>query len=309
MTEAKATKRDEKQHLTPQQVWDRAVRSATRGGLTGAAAQACNVFTLMWLRTVMNYQMANGGSMTGTIKLMYKEGGVPRFYRGIIPALIQSPISRFGDTFANAGALAILEDVNMWMGLKTACASVAAGGMRILLMPIDAWKTNKQVHGGGGLQALGQKMKTNGVLCLWHGGVAQATATAVGHWPWFYTYNSLDHHLGWKDGTFGQRTLRAAAIGIAASFVSDVSSNSLRVLKTYRQTSKVPIGYLQALLEIRAKDGLFGMNGLFLRGLQTRIVSHGINSMVFTVLWKWMQHASEEKKGKASTGGDEAPGH
>ena len=49
--------------------------------------------------------MAKGGTMLSTIKLLYKEGGVPRFYRGLVPALIQSPISRFGDTFANAGVL------------------------------------------------------------------------------------------------------------------------------------------------------------------------------------------------------------
>ena len=34
---------------------------------------------------------------------------------------------------------------------------------------------------------------------------------------------------------------------------------------------------------------VLGWNGLFLRGLQTRIVSHGVNSMVFTVAWKLLQ--------------------
>lgn len=31
--------------------------------------------------------------------------------------------------------------------------------MRILLMPIDAWKTNKQVHGGAGLSTLLKKAR------------------------------------------------------------------------------------------------------------------------------------------------------
>jgi hypothetical protein len=35
----------------------------------------------MWLRTTMNYQYANGGSLTNAITTLYKEGGVPRFYR------------------------------------------------------------------------------------------------------------------------------------------------------------------------------------------------------------------------------------
>jgi len=268
---------------------DQAMKAATKGGVTGAAAQAVNVFALMWMRTTMNYQMAKGGDMIPTIKLLYKEGGIPRFYRGIIPALVQSPIARFGDTFANAGALSIMQDVNVPIAVKTAVASGAAGGIRILLMPLDAWKTNKQVHGGSGLSSLLTKVKTSGVSSLFHGSIAQASATAVGHWPWFVTYNYLDEYLGWKQGTVMQKTCRSATIGLCASFVSDVSSNSLRVLKTYRQTSTTPISYAKAFAEIRAKDGLFGYNGLFFRGLTTRIVSHGINSMVFTVVWKWFQ--------------------
>ena len=177
-------------------IFQRALGSAIEGGITGAAAQAVNVITLMWLRTVMNVQMANGGSMMGTIKLLYKEGGVPRFYRGLVPALIGSPLSRFGDTFANAGALAATEHIDAPIFVKTALASVSAGGMRIFLLPIDAWKTNKQVHGKSGLQGLLDKARQvpnrsianlYGWNVLWHGALASATATAVGHWPWFGT--------------------------------------------------------------------------------------------------------------------------
>lgn len=54
-------------------------------------------------------------------------------------------MSRFGDTAANAGALAALEGVDIPVSLKTACASLSAGLFRILLMPIDALKTSLQV--------------------------------------------------------------------------------------------------------------------------------------------------------------------
>eukprot|EP00041_Stephanoeca_diplocostata_P033922 m.1136251 g.1136251 ORF g.1136251 m.1136251 type:complete len:308 (+) comp24430_c1_seq26:433-1356(+) len=281
-------------------LFHKAANRALRGGFTGAAAQGINVFTLMWLRTTMNYQMANGGTMISTIKILFKEGGIPRFYRGLIPALIGSPLSRFGDTFANAGALAATEHLDIPIAAKTLVASGCAGGMRIFLMPIDAWKTNKQVHGGAGLAHLAAKAKAYpnrgfgnlyGWTVLWHGGLAQATATAVGHWPWFVTYNYLDSYLPWNTPTTAplQKVSRNAVIGLAASFVSDVSSNGVRVLKTYRQTSTVPIGYIAAFKQIVAKDGLFGWNGLLFRGLQTRIVSHGINSMVFTVAWKALQ--------------------
>jgi hypothetical protein len=211
-------------------------------------------------------------------------GGVPRFYRGLVPALIASPISRFGDTFANAGALAATEHLDIPIFLKTMIASATAGSMRIFLLPLDAWKTAKQVHGASGLQGLFTKARAVpnrgplnlwGWSVMWHGAIASATATTVGHWPWFVTYNYLNEYLGWNTPDAGpvKKTIRNASIGLAAAFVSDCSSNSIRVLKTYRQVSLTPVSYLQAAREIIAKDGLLGWNGLLLRGLQTRIVS------------------------------------
>ena len=47
----------------------------------------------MWLRTTMNYQYANGGSLGNAISTLYKEGGIPRFYRGVSFAIIQNPVS------------------------------------------------------------------------------------------------------------------------------------------------------------------------------------------------------------------------
>jgi len=251
----------------------------------------------MWLRTTMNVQMVNGSSMRDAFKTLYAQGGIPRFYRGVIPALIQSPISRFGDTFANEGMLALLRDSNIPMFAQTMCASAAAGSMRIMLMPVDAWKTIKQVHGADGLKVLASKAASIsrgganlwGYSTLWHGSLAQASATAVGHWPWFTVYNYMNKHMPWDDGTAMQQLCRNATIGLCASVVSDTASNGIRVLKTYRQTSKEPIGYLSAFNKIRAESGLFGWNGLFFRGLQTRFVSHGLNSMVFTVAWKPIQ--------------------
>lgn len=58
----------------------------------------------------------------------------------------------------------------------------------------------------------------------------------------FVTYNYLDLYMPWNHGTPMQKVCRNAFIGIAASFVSDVSSNGIRVLKTYRQTYPEPIG-------------------------------------------------------------------
>lgn len=69
------------------------------------------------------------------------QGGVLRFYRGIAPALLQGPLSRFGDTAANVGVLTLL-DANdntrdLPVSVKTLGASLGAAVWRIFLMPLD----------------------------------------------------------------------------------------------------------------------------------------------------------------------------
>ena len=55
------------------------------------SAMVFQVSALMWLRTTMNYQFKNGGGTLDTIKLLYKEGGIARFCRGYLFALMNGP--------------------------------------------------------------------------------------------------------------------------------------------------------------------------------------------------------------------------
>lgn len=77
------------------------------------------------------------------LRTLYADGGIPRFYRGVLPALVQGPLSRFGDTAANTGMITLMDsfdatkDLNV--GLKTATASAAAALFRIVLMPIVSY--------------------------------------------------------------------------------------------------------------------------------------------------------------------------
>ena len=52
-------------------------------------AMVVQVLSLMWMRTTINYQYRHGGTMVQTFKKLYAEGGVARFYRGVLPALVQ----------------------------------------------------------------------------------------------------------------------------------------------------------------------------------------------------------------------------
>ena len=145
-------------------ILQRAGKKALGGGKAGAAAAVAQVSTLMWLRTTMNYQYANGGTLEDALETLYKEGGVGRLYQGFPFAVVQGPLSRFGDTAANAFVLALLEGVDMDLALKTVLCSVAAGLWRIVIMPIDTVKTTIQVVGAekGGEQ-LKERLATQGV--------------------------------------------------------------------------------------------------------------------------------------------------
>ena len=77
---------------------------------------------------------------------------------------------------------------------------------------------------------------------------------------------------------------RNAFIGFSSSVLSDTCSNSIRVLKTTRQTSETPLSYIDAGKQIIKNDGILSLFG---RGLKTRIISNGFQGMMFTVLWKY----------------------
>jgi hypothetical protein len=263
------------------EIMTKASKKALSGGLSGMCAQAINVLTLMWMRTIMNYQYRYGGELMPTIKKLYAEGGVPRFYRGLAPALFQAPVSRFGDTAANDGALAALEHTALPTAAKTMCASAAAASFRVVLMPVDAWKTTKQVEGKEGLKKLIEKSKKH-PTALWQGSLGAMSATWVGHYPWFYTNNQLRESLPQFDFMYG-KYVRNACIGFASAAVSDTCSNSLRVLKTYKQTATTQVTYMEVAKDIVAKDGLVGLFG---RGLKTRILTNGVQGALFTIGWR-----------------------
>ncbi|OJA16330.1 hypothetical protein AZE42_06578 [Rhizopogon vesiculosus] len=98
------------------------------GGLSGAAGKfvmvqfigpchnsdvlAAMVLALIPLRTIMNYQYRYGVTMTQAIKVLYADGGWTRYYQGLTAALVLGPVSRFGETAANAGIIAFFESNN-----------------------------------------------------------------------------------------------------------------------------------------------------------------------------------------------------
>ena len=73
-------------------------------------------------------------------------------------------------------------------------------------------------------------------------------------------------------------------IGFTSSVVSDTITNALRVIKAIRQTTGKTYG--DAVSSVLQQDGF---KGLLTRGLKTRIFANGLQSVVFTILWKTIE--------------------
>lgn len=286
------TSRDVELHVPPtfEQIARKAGRKAMNGGFAGVVAQAGNVCTLMWMRTIMNCQYRHGGTAADVARGLWAEGGAARFYRGFVPALLQAPILRFTAVAANDGTMAALEHTRVPTAAKTVGASVIAAGCRGALMPLDAWKTMLQVEGKDGVRKLMAKSAKH-PTALWQGAAGAMAATCVAFYPFFYTNNQLSATLPAFNFRFG-RYMRDASIGFASAAVADSCSNSLRVLKTVRQTSTTNIGYLDAATDIVSREGYAGLFG---RGLRIRIAVNGVQGALFTVSWKAMsEHLNKE---------------
>lgn len=290
-TKAVAKKEEE---LSFKEIMDKSAKSALRGGIAGGIAMGANVAALMWLRTTVNYQYRSGVSFPVALRTLYADGGIPRFYRGVLPAMFQGPLSRFGDTAANTGVLTMLNSLestrDLNAGTKTVCASSAAALFRIVIMPIDTCKTTMQVTGK--FSAVVDKVKLAGPQALWNGALGAASATFVGHYPWFATYNFLSEKIP-KQDTQMQELGRRALLGFCSSAVSDTCSNSIRVLKVYKQSHPEQLSYPVVFRRVIEESGF---KGLFFRGLETKIFANGCQGILFSVLWKHFEEVLFPKK-------------
>jgi hypothetical protein len=131
------------------------------------------------------------------------------------------------------------------------------------------------------------KIKIAGPMTLWNGSLAAAGATFVGHYPWFFTYNLLSEKIPKQDTQMAELG-RRAILGFCSSAVSDTCSNSIRVVKVYKQSYPTQISYPQVVRAVIQESGL---RGLFFRGLETKILANGLQGLLFSILWKQFEEA------------------
>ena len=146
-------------------------------------------------------------------------------------------------------------------------------------MPVDVIKTTLQVNGKDGMNVLKQNIHHNGVRAMYSGATASVSSSLVGYYPWFFTYDYLK-----RNAPEGNETIRNGVIGFISSFNSDICSNSLRIIKTNKQ-SQVNADYQSIIRHILKNEGA---TGLLFRGLQTKILINGIQGMIFSIVFNYI---------------------
>lgn len=265
----------------------RANEVAIRNGFYGAIAGSVQVVTLMWLRTIVNYQYRYGTSVSEAIEALYNDGGIARFYRGMPLALIQNPLLKFGAVAANEGSKVLVTYADG--ALRSSPFVISCLGTlfsilwKLFLVPIETVKTVLQVDGTKGFQKLMQEVFEGNIFRLYSGAIASVVSTLLSHYPWFYVHNLLEQSINPTNHPVGI-IARSAFIGFVASVVSDCVSNFVRVIKTLKQTLGEDNDTFLTVFDHICQDT--GIVSLASRGLPLRIFANGLQSFVFVVVWK-----------------------
>ena len=112
--------------------------------------------------------------------------------------------------------------------------------------------------------------------------IHKLTKTAILVYSWFFTYNLLSEKIPKQESQMNELG-RRALIGFCSSAVSDTCSNSIRVVKVYKQSHPDQLSYPQVVQRVLAESGV---KGLFFRGLETKILANGLQGLLFSILWK-----------------------
>lgn len=264
-------------------------QAAVKAGLPGAAAAAAQSASFMWISTAAAFQYRSGVTMTDAFRTLYAQGGLPRFYSGMIPTVLHVTLCRFGDTTANVLALSHTPTtLTTNIFTKTFLGSLLAASWRVLLLPLETIRSNLQVKGqiSGKLTLLNRINNVGIFKALYSGGSASFTAGLLGHFPFFCTVNVLservvdpldDHGSVWK------RVGRNGGMGFLAAMCSDVVTNGFKIIATNKQTSKSNVSYYETARKIIKRDGALA---LVTRGLKTRLLGNGLQGAFFVLLWK-----------------------
>jgi len=270
---------------------------AIKSGAAGAGAMAGQVILLMAPRTAINGQYATGLSFMKQVESYWKEGGLPRFYKGFSGAIIIGPLYRAGDAFGNTLASVALGDANLEMSpllrasLVTAAGSAVSAANRVLFTPIElVLKTGPQVIGISPIKFFRDKISHSGIPGLWHGAMPSASRALLGNVPWFWCNNILEIYVPTVDRKQNPllHTLRNGAIGGGASAFTELCLNLLNTVKVLKQTDPEfkTSTYSEIAKTMIKREGFLKF---YTRGLWSKMGLSVLTGTFFKIFWSQLE--------------------
>ena len=244
----------------------------------GLVAGTIQTSSLIWLRVINKYQYRYGYSIHKTISKLYKEGKMPRFIKGIIPATIDSSLCKMGDIFIYSYVKENFSDESTLS--QSFLIGFFSSFHKFLLTPLDTISVNYHVYGDSAPKTLQNEIKKNGILSLYNGGCSILGLSAISSTIWFSFFinyeNYTKQYINERNKSFID-----GINGAAASVSSTLILNPIHALKTYRQTKH--LSYVNSLRDMIDKTSI--INSLY-RGMSSRLIIKSLQSSLFVVLWK-----------------------
>ena len=216
---------------------------------------------LFWIKPIIKTQHARGGTMRETFHALKNSSDPLRFYRGFVPSLFKSSISRTSD-------ITIFRWYEKNISKENTESSLASGILssvvKILFFPLDTLSNIYQVHGREGHKYIQGN--------LYRGTLAYGAINTVSSSVWLLSYSNLKNR-----NFFQNQNMNFITTGVICSLITDIVVNPFRVIKTNRQVRAVP--YAEILKKLIRDMG-------FYRGFLTRIGYNSLNGALFILSWQ-----------------------
>jgi hypothetical protein len=249
--------------------------------LSGLCAGTLQMSSLLWLRTINKTQYKYGTGFTQTFKNLYKEGKFYRLYRGYIPTVIDNSLCRFGDAYVYYYINKHYPDEVTYK--KSYLMSLYTIPHKFILTPLDTISANYHVYGDQGKTILKNTLKEHGIKGLYAGGSQIIFLNFFSNYIWFSSFLYLEEIT--KNYRRDSHFINGLN-GFIPTVISDIFTNPFRMIKTYKQTSN-GLSYRDCITEIFNQSS--SLTNILFRGLNSRIISHGLQSGVYVMLWKALE--------------------
>ncbi|CAD8148095.1 unnamed protein product [Paramecium octaurelia] len=210
-----------------------------------------SIFLCYPIKTLIRFQQKHGTLLQDSLKLIYKEGGLKRFYSGFFYRYISK----------SAEFIVLLEALNSWSNItqnnvnpiNLLLSFVMAATIQQTFVPFNSLYYFQQVYGHtDGKELLFYKVKQNGALVFYHGFWSFLCGSffgGLGAFPALQNYQNYNTQEENKKGEYSMFYL------FSAFLTAEVISNPFKILAIQKLTSIECRSYAQIQHQLMQEQG------------------------------------------------------